>query len=123
MRLRYGFFSIATIAASASVSYATSFQENCESLAESVKLDHPFDVSFVRYIPPNVTIDLVAEGLNTTCAGLSGTMTIPVPVGFCRLSLRIDTSNSSEVYMEAWLPDNWEGRTLMTGNGGLAGCK
>lgn len=61
----------------------------------------------------------------------------------CRLAMRVDTSNRSgelktdiiaflfiwtvlifllELTLEAWLPTNWAGRFLSTGNGGVSGC-
>jgi feruloyl esterase len=36
--------------------------------------------------------------------------------------MHVDTSNASGIVLEAWLPSNWSGRFLSTGNGGLAGC-
>lgn len=36
--------------------------------------------------------------------------------------MRVTTSNRSEITLEAWLPTNWTGRFLSTGNGGLSGC-
>ncbi|KAF2448890.1 tannase and feruloyl esterase [Karstenula rhodostoma CBS 690.94] len=119
MRFQHGLLSVAIFAGLASSRPSTSFQENCESLADKIKLDYTFEVNIAQYVPPNTTIDLVAEGLNATC---SGNTTTPVPIGVCRLNLRVETSNSSEVYTEVWLPENWKGRILTTGNGGLAGC-
>ncbi|EKG12473.1 Tannase/feruloyl esterase [Macrophomina phaseolina MS6] len=40
----------------------------------------------------------------------------------CRVALRVPTTNQSEISMEAWLPSNWTGRFLSTGNGGTSGC-
>ncbi|KAF9257169.1 tannase and feruloyl esterase [Marasmius fiardii PR-910] len=36
--------------------------------------------------------------------------------------MQVETSSSSNIRMEAWLPRNWTGRFLSTGNGGLQGC-
>ncbi len=36
--------------------------------------------------------------------------------------MRVVTSNQSEITLEAWLPTNWTGRFLSTGNGGISGC-
>ncbi|KAF2685132.1 tannase and feruloyl esterase [Lentithecium fluviatile CBS 122367] len=96
-----------------------SFQERCAALADSIELDQPFAINVAQYLPPNATIDYNAEGLNETCAD---TIAYPIPVGVCRLNLRVATSERSELYMEVWLPEQWEGRLLTTGNGGLAGC-
>jgi feruloyl esterase len=45
-----------------------------------------------------------------------------VDVSLCRLALHVETSNASGMVLEAWLPQNWTGRFLSTGNGGLSGC-
>lgn len=101
----------------------TKRQDDCTALAHTLTLDIdlPFTVNFVHYMPSNATLDLVAEGTNATC--LSGVAPLyPIPVAVCRVGLRVETSKSSQIYMETWLPENWAGRTLMTGNGGFAGC-
>ncbi|KAJ4293579.1 Feruloyl esterase [Kalmusia sp. IMI 367209] len=98
---------------------SATFQEKCKELANKIKLDYTFDVNIAEYLAPNATIDYAAEGMNATC---DGTEAYPIPVGVCRLNLRVETTETSEIYMEVWLPETWEGRTLTTGNGGLAGC-
>jgi feruloyl esterase len=100
---------------------SSSFQERCVALAGNIDLDQPFTVNIAQYLPPNATIDYKAEGLNETCVAYNATA-YPIPVGVCRLNLRVETTEQSEVYMEVWLPEHWEGRLLTTGNGGLAGC-
>ena len=45
-----------------------------------------------------------------------------VPVGLCRIAMFVKTSDISNITLEAWLPKNWTGRFLSTGNGGLSGC-
>ena len=42
---------------------------------------------------------------------------------YCKVEALINTSSTSAVRMEAWLPDTWYGRLLAIGNGGLAGCE
>ncbi|KAF1944607.1 tannase and feruloyl esterase [Clathrospora elynae] len=46
----------------------------------------------------------------------------PVTADICRIALYVSTSERSGFNMEAWLPSNWTGRFLSTGNGGLNGC-
>ena len=41
----------------------------------------------------------------------------------CRVYFVINTTSTSAVHAEAWLPDTWFGRFLGLGNGGLGGCK
>ncbi|KAL0939178.1 feruloyl esterase B [Colletotrichum truncatum] len=40
----------------------------------------------------------------------------------CRVALNISTSARSEVVVEAWLPEDWNGRMVTVGGGGLDGC-
>lgn len=40
----------------------------------------------------------------------------------CRVAMTVDTSATSSMSLEAWLPANWTGRFLSGGNGGLTGC-
>ena len=44
-------------------------------------------------------------------------------VALCRVSGIVNTSSTSSVEFEMWLPDTWYGRVLTVGNGGLGGCK
>ncbi|KAJ6552983.1 tannase and feruloyl esterase [Mycena capillaripes] len=49
--------------------------------------------------------------------------TAPVTVApLCRLQFVINTTSTSAVHAEAWLPDTWFGRFLGLGNSGLGGC-
>jgi feruloyl esterase len=43
-------------------------------------------------------------------------------IEFCQVALNVTTSGKSQFFMEAWLPSNYTGRFLSTGNGGLNGC-
>ena len=45
-----------------------------------------------------------------------------VAVDLCLVALSIPTSNRSSISFELWLPDDWSGRLLATGNGGIDGC-
>lgn len=45
-----------------------------------------------------------------------------VAADLCRVALSIPTSNRSSFTFELWLPSNWTGRFLGTGNGGIDGC-
>ncbi|KAJ7135907.1 tannase and feruloyl esterase [Mycena epipterygia] len=40
----------------------------------------------------------------------------------CRVQFSTNTTSTSAVRAEAWLPDEWYGRFLGVGNGGLGGC-
>ena len=45
-----------------------------------------------------------------------------VNVDLCRIGLSIPTSRRSSISFELWLPAEWSGRFLATGNGGIDGC-
>ncbi|KAK6844648.1 tannase and feruloyl esterase [Apiospora arundinis] len=45
-----------------------------------------------------------------------------VAADVCRVALSIPTSNRSSITYEMWLPEDWSGRFLATGNGNLGGC-
>ncbi|KRE98436.1 hypothetical protein ASG89_05365 [Paenibacillus sp. Soil766] len=40
---------------------------------------------------------------------------------FCRVSLELKPTSQSNIRVELWLPQDWNGRFLGTGNGGSAG--
>jgi len=44
-------------------------------------------------------------------------------VALCRIRGTANTSSTSSVDFEMWLPDTWYGRVLTAGNAGLGGCK
>src|SRR5712671_2135277 len=40
---------------------------------------------------------------------------------FCRVAATLKPSNDSDIKIEVWLPNDWNGRLQSVGNGGLAG--
>lgn len=92
-----------------------------------------FEQKCLAFKPGNRTIgarlnvlQYVAAGTNLTfpdndvsCARASQ----KVYVDLCRITLEIPTSRTSNISFEAWFPENWSGRFLATGNGGIDGCK
>ncbi|KAJ7509460.1 tannase and feruloyl esterase [Mycena galericulata] len=48
--------------------------------------------------------------------------TVHASVPLCRVQFSTQTSTTSAIRAEAWLPDEWYGRFLGLGNGGLGGC-
>lgn len=66
----------------------------------------------VSYLP-------VASGISTlgTC---QSTATHAAPL--CRVQFYTDTSDTSCIHAEAWLPDEWYGWFMGLGNRGLGGC-
>ncbi|KAJ8092160.1 hypothetical protein AAF712_008798 [Marasmius tenuissimus] len=72
-------------------------------------------------------VSVVPTGSNLTFPDVDPSCVINAPPvtiqsDICRITLQVETSSSSRIKMEAWLPRNWTGRFLSTGNGGLAGC-
>ena len=70
-------------------------------------------------------LDYVQAGTNLTFPYNDPTCERPnqvVAVDLCRVALSIATSNRSSITFEMWLPTQWSGRLLGTGNGGLDGC-
>ncbi|KUJ08955.1 tannase and feruloyl esterase [Mollisia scopiformis] len=81
--------------------------EKCSSLAASISIPD-VTVNFAQFATYNLS----------TCP-------YPYQVVFndlCRVAMRVATSRRSEITLEAWLPTNWNGRFLSTGNGGISGC-
>ncbi|KAK4156102.1 Tannase/feruloyl esterase [Chaetomidium leptoderma] len=92
-----------------------SFQQQCSKLASKLKVDNA-TVWFAEYVAAGTTLSF--PDTDASC----GQAPVAVGVDFCRVALHVATSDRSGISMEAWLPRNWTGRFLSTGNGGLNGC-
>lgn len=71
-------------------------------------------------------LEYVSAGTNLTFPYNDPTCNRPnqlVATDICRVALSIPTSNRSSVTFEMWLPLQWSGRLLGTGNGGVDGCQ
>lgn len=108
------------LASTAHTAPTESFQSRCESLPSTLQCQDGANVTIAKYLPAGSVINHTAEGLNETCIPFAAP---PLPVNICRVVLTVPTSESSGIRMEAWLPEDWSGRFLSTGNGGFAGCK
>lgn len=81
---------------------------------------------------PNVTVVASEYLLSGSQIPLPGTvescggpdLKANITADICRLVLLVATTPSSEVQVEAWLPEpqSWNGRSIATGNGGIGGC-
>ncbi|KAK5164210.1 tannase [Saxophila tyrrhenica] len=92
-------------------------QKACSSIASS--FSHPdVTVNFASYITAGTNVSIDQSGDLSTCMHPAGA----VPVDLCRVAMFVKTSGISNITLEAWLPTNWTGRFLSTGNGGLSGC-
>jgi feruloyl esterase len=97
-------------------SAATSkFEQQCNALADTLSIPNA-TIWFTEYVPSTTNITL--PGNNITCARPFQV----APKTICRVALYVATSSNSGISMEAWLPLNWTGRFLSTGNGGISGC-
>lgn len=87
----------------------------CAGFAETMKIANSTATS-TEFIPAGTTITF--PNANPTCGQPQQLVTAPL----CRVQANIATSANSSLRFEAWLPQNWTGRFLGTGNSGLGGC-
>lgn len=93
-----------------------SFQDRCLSFTPEAYI----------YNSSRHVLTYVAAGTNLTLPDNDPTCQRPsqlVAVNICRVGLSIPTSNRSSISFELWLPEDWSNRFLVTGNGGIDGCK
>ncbi|KAJ7207190.1 tannase and feruloyl esterase [Mycena pura] len=86
----------------------------CLSLGSRLHLENT-TIIHVSYVPGGSKVHTL--GTSRTCAP-----TAIVTVPLCRVQFFTNTTDTSSVHAEAWLPDEWYGRFLGLGNGGLGGC-
>jgi len=92
------------------------FQRKCLAFQPANHIDSA-TLNVLQFVAAGTTIALPDN--DATCNRASQT----VSADLCRIALTIRTSNSSSIVFEAWFPENWSGRFLATGNGGIDGCK
>ncbi|KAI1847852.1 hypothetical protein JX265_013918 [Neoarthrinium moseri] len=90
------------------------FESSCSDLS-TASFSSEIKTLFANFVPAGT--ELLVPGLDPSCQNST-----TVTVDLCRLSLNVTTSATSDVLMEVWLPRNWTGRFLSTGNGGINGC-
>lgn len=94
---------------------ADAFQERCLSFKPELHI-----ANSSRWV-----LDYVPAGTNLTFPYNDVTCGRPsqvVSADLCRAALSISTSERSSIIFELWLPRDWSGRFLGTGNGGIDGC-
>ena len=84
----------------------------CTSLKDSLSIANTTILDAIYY----------SGSANVSVLGTCDTSAL-IEVPLCRVQFRVDTSNSSNITAEAWLPTDWSGRFLALGNGGLGGCE
>jgi feruloyl esterase len=95
---------------------ADSFRESCLSFEPQIE---SAKVELVEFVPKGTGTALPYR--DPTCGGPGVSPKVIQDV--CRITLFIQTSAQSGVHFESWLPRDWNGRFLATGNGGLGGCE
>lgn len=92
----------------------------CYQLSSSLSTIPGVTVLNTSHLAGGTSIEL--PGLVPSCASASGYNSATVTTDLCRATINVTTSESSTDRIEAWLPDDWNGRFLATGNGGTGGC-
>ncbi|KAJ6569735.1 tannase and feruloyl esterase [Mycena vulgaris] len=69
-----------------------------------------------------LNVTYVAAPTNVSTPGVCQSSAPVSAAPLCRVQFIINTTATSAVHAEAWLPDTWFGRFLGLGNGGLGGC-
>ncbi|KAJ6484413.1 tannase and feruloyl esterase [Mycena vitilis] len=85
----------------------------CLALKSSLKLENT-TILDVSYVTAGTTLKLPAA--------ISCLPEAYVDSPLCRVQFSTKTTVTSSIRAEAWLPDEWYGRFLGVGNGGLGGC-
>ncbi|KAJ5628826.1 feruloyl esterase B-2 [Penicillium lividum] len=98
------------------LSVADHFQTACSQLPHKINIPN-VNVNFAAFVPAKSNVSLVDNPV--TCGANYQTL---YGGDICRLAMSVTTSNRSELSAEIWLPRDYTGRFLSTGNGGLNGC-
>lgn len=91
------------------------FAAKCAGFKSSLKLPNT-KVWFTEHVPAGKNITFPDN--HPTCTPKSTVASVEL----CRVAMHVTTGPTSNLTLEAWLPSNWTGRFLSTGNGGMAGC-
>lgn len=109
--------SISTTSSATSMATNTISSSYCDTICSSLQFSNQtVSVNSCGYYNAGSTVNIT--GGQSVC----GSSAYP-QVDLCRVALSVTTSDTSENYMEVWLPTGWNGRFLATDNKGLAGCK
>ncbi|KAJ6072816.1 hypothetical protein N7467_010901 [Penicillium canescens] len=91
------------------------FKSKCAKFADQINIPN-VKVNFAEFVQGGTNLSLPDNP--TSC----GVFSQVVSVDLCRVAMAVSTSNSSEITLEAWFPEEYKGRFLSTGNGGISGC-
>ncbi|KAK4038884.1 tannase and feruloyl esterase-domain-containing protein [Parachaetomium inaequale] len=92
-----------------------SFEERCRRLPASLNIPNT-NSTMAEFVAAGTMLDF--PNTDPSCGRASQSITVDL----CRVIAQVATSARSGIKMEAWLPAEWSGRFLSTGNGGLGGC-
>lgn len=106
----------AALTAAAATNTTDSFQQSCLSF-QPQKYVHNSTLTVREFVPANT--NLTFPDNDATCSRASQLVSADI----CRIAMSIPTSERSSITYEMWLPRDWSGRFLATGNGGIDGCK
>lgn len=99
------------------VATASAIQRSSKCSLDSVTVPNAI-IDHIEHLPNGSNIPL--PNTVPSCGGPS--YSANTTSDLCRVVMTVPTSNSSSIRVEAWLPDEWNGRFLATGNGGIGGC-
>lgn len=109
------FFILATAAYAKSGGNQSAFEKACLAFNPLAHVANS-TLTIHQFVPAGTTLEF--PGNDPTCNRPSQVSSVDV----CRIALNISTSATSGIIFENWLPANFSGRFLSTGNGGIDGC-
>lgn len=90
----------------------------CSKIADNFKIDNG-TVILTEYFKDGDQVEL--PGLDTTCQAIGYPYT-NATADICRVVVSVNTTETSSVIVEGWLPNEWNSRFLASGGGGILGC-
>ena len=115
MALYLGILACIAIFLALPIRASDSFQKKCKAFIPEEHVSNSTR-KVLEYVPAGRNLSFLDN--DPTCERPSQV----VSVALCRVALSITTSHRSSVTVEIWLPAQWSGRLLGTGNGGIDGC-
>jgi feruloyl esterase len=89
----------------------------CSQLGASIAIEN-VTVNFANFAPAGTNLSFTQDFGLANCGYPNALVTSDM----CRVAMYVATTYRSGITLEAWLPVNWTGRFLSTGNGGTSGC-
>ncbi|KAJ6160720.1 hypothetical protein N7470_004116 [Penicillium chermesinum] len=105
-------FAIPILALSSAVAASQdAFQSKCVQFGNQINLPH-VSVNFAEYVPGGTNLSLSDNA--PSCNAQNGAYQ-NVTADLCRITMAVETSNNSQITLEAWFPRECNGRFLSTG--------